>query len=71
MKRFEVPVFYARNLRDGEASSRAEGIDTRGDVLANHLKALILAGEISVKEAVEVYVEDIRHDVAAREMPRS
>ncbi len=63
MKRFEVPENYPRLLREAEASSRLEGIDTRGDVLGNRLKAQILAGEISVAEAIKIYTEDIRRSV--------
>jgi hypothetical protein len=63
MKRFEVPENYPRLLREAEASSRLEGVDTSGDVLGNQLKAQILAGEISVAEAITIYTEDIRRSV--------
>ncbi len=46
--------------------ARLEGIYTSGDVLLNSLKAQILAGEISVDEAVATYSEDIRASVARR-----
>ena len=63
MKRFEVSESYPRLLREAEASSRLEGVDTSGDVLGNQLKAQILAGEISPDEAIEIYTEDIRRSV--------
>jgi hypothetical protein len=62
--RFEVPDYYARNMREAEASSRLEGIDTSDNVLGNSLKAQILAGEISVDEACAFYVDHIRASLA-------
>jgi hypothetical protein len=64
MKRFEVLEDYPRILREAEASSRLEGIDTRDDVRLNQLKAQILAGEISVDEALAILSDDIRKMVA-------
>jgi hypothetical protein len=62
--RHEVPAYYAENIRQAEASSRLEGVDTSGDVLGNQIKAQILAGEISVDEGIAIYVEAIRQEVA-------
>jgi pyrimidine operon attenuation protein/uracil phosphoribosyltransferase len=62
MKRLKVSADYAENIRQAEASSRLEGIDTSGDILGNQLKAKILAGEISVDQAIAIYLEDIQQE---------
>jgi hypothetical protein len=47
-------------LREAEASSFAEGIDSMNDLEYQDVKKRLLGGEISEDEAVALYLESIR-----------
>ena len=55
--RIAVSSTLVRSLREAEASSRAEGVDTLGDSVYMRLKNQMLAGEIDADEAVQLYAK--------------
>jgi hypothetical protein len=50
--RFEVSPTLADSLREAQASSFAEGVDTDADPAFREIKRRVLAGEITVDQAV-------------------
>jgi hypothetical protein len=50
--RFEVSPTLADSLREAQASSFAEGVDTHADPAFREIKRRVLAGEMTVDQAV-------------------
>jgi hypothetical protein len=57
--RVAISPTLEHSLREAEASSFAEGIDPANDLEYQALKRRLLAGEITVDEAVALYIEKI------------
>jgi hypothetical protein len=53
--RIAVSPTLFRSLREAEASSRAEGVDTSDDPVYVRLKDRMLIGEIDADEAIRLY----------------